>query len=267
MPFKHTNTDCLPLVIDNEYEIENEDLLAEYVAMIILGHFSHVKRIIKALATQPLEHLNDEIDQAIEKLKSEGKEDKQIEKRDGWIFQMISWLALFSEYKDATFYCQQPHDAPAQHGLDGVAITLDDESKIKNIIITEDKCTTNPRVVIPKVWSEFEEFEKGLHNNKLVSRVSALIETLDNGDILETNRNDIYNNNLRKYRLGINRNDSHQEVPRKRIKLFKGYDGCVKGEDPHRRYGATLYQPEIRLWMDDFCNKIIIYLNGKKKLD
>lgn len=261
MPFRLSETMCLPLVIDNEYEIENEDLLAEYVGIIVLGHFSHVKRIISGLSTTGFFNINNEIELAVKKLDDKNKSDKEIQKRDGWIFQIISWLALFSEYKNTNFYCQQPHDAMAQHGLDGLAIILGDKFKIESIIITEDKCTINHRVVVPAVWKEFTEFENGLHNNKLVSRISALIENIDNGEVLEANKNDIYDKDLRKYRLGINRNNTYQEVPKKRENLFKGYDDCVKEDNPHRRYGATFYQDDIRNWMNNFCNKIISYLN------
>ena len=50
MPFIYNDCDCLPLVIDNEFEINNEDKLAEYIGMIVLGHYAHVKRIINTLA-------------------------------------------------------------------------------------------------------------------------------------------------------------------------------------------------------------------------
>lgn len=267
MPFNLIDNDCLPLVFDKEFEINNEELLAEYVGKIILGHYSHVKRIIRTLSTLPLVNQSTDIDLAIQKLDRTGKNDKDIEKRDGWVFQIISWLALFHEYKDTVFYCQQPHDAPAQHGLDGIAIILDENSKIQSIIITEDKCTINHRVIVPEVWKEFEKFEKGIFNNKLVSRISALIENLNDGQILEANNNEIYESALRKYRLGINRNDTYDEVPKKRKKLFKGYDTCVTGDSPHRRYGATLYQENIREWMEQFCVKTIIYLKSQMVTD
>lgn len=263
MPFSYKNCDCSPLVFDREFDIHDEDLLAEYVGRIVLGHFSHIKRIINSLSTVFPNIADNDIDLAINRLQSIGKKDKDIEKRDGWVFQMISWLALFKENVGKKFYCQQPHDAPAQHGLDGVALTLSSKSEIECITITEDKCTENHRVVIPQIWLEFKEFENGDHNNKLVSRLSALIEHLDEGDVLAANQNDIYRNEFRKYRVGINRNDSYETEP-KRKKLFKGYDGCVLGDDPHRRFASTLHKNDIRDWMESFCVKVIEYLEAQK---
>ena len=263
MPFQYNECNCAPLVIDNEYDINNEDLLAEYVGRVVLGHFAHIKRIIRVLSTTAPTVENTDIELAQVRLATPGKSDKQIEKRDGWVFQIISWLALFSAHSDKRFFCQQPHDAPAQHGLDGVAIILNDSFQIDAIIITEDKCTENHRVVLPDVWEEFKQFEAGDHNNKLVSRISALIETLNDGDVLAANQNNIYLKELRMYRVGINRNDTYQ-ADDKRKKLFKGYDVCVTGETPHRRFAASLYKDDIRAWMDQFCQKVIGYLETQK---
>jgi hypothetical protein len=258
MLFNFNKCDCSPLVIDNEFEVNNEDLLAEYVGKIVLGHYAHVKRIIKALSTTNLAIHDSDIQSAIDRLKGTSSD-----KRDGWIFQIISWLALFSENNGKKFYCQQPHDAPAQHGLDGIAILLNDSSTIDSIIITEDKCTGSHRVLIPKVWEEFKQFERGDHDNKLVSRISALIEHLDDGSVLEVNRNNIYLKDIRQYRVGINRNDTYQ-TEQKRKDLFKGYDECVKDTISHRRYASTLHKEDIRAWMEQFSQKVIKYLESQK---
>lgn len=263
MPFSYINCDCSPLVVDNEYEIINEDLLAQYVGKIVLGHHSHVKRIIQTLSTKsPLASTID-IDLAIAAIAKGTKTLKEIEKRDGWIFQIISWLALLNANKQDNFYCQPPHDAPAQHGLDGVAVVLTDKLEIQNIIITEDKCTENHRTIIPTIWHEFEEFENGLHNNKLVSRVSAMLENLDNGKILESNQNMIYSKDRWVYRVGINRNNTYQPI-KGRKGLFKGYDGCVKGNSPHRRYASTILKDDIRSWMEQFSQKVVKFLEDQK---
>jgi nitrogen fixation/metabolism regulation signal transduction histidine kinase len=97
LPFSFNKCNCLPLVIDNEFHVNNEALLAEYVGRIVLGHFAHIKRIIKTLSTTIPIANNSDIQAAIDRLKKDGKSSVDIEKRDGWVFQIISWLALFSE--------------------------------------------------------------------------------------------------------------------------------------------------------------------------
>lgn len=263
MPFNYNDCDCLPLVIDNEFYINDEVKLAEYVGRIVLGHYVHVKKVINRLSSSPpFADIND-IELAIIKLKRDGKTDKDIEKRDGWVFQMISWLSLFNKNTGKSFYCQQPHDAPAQHGLDGLGLLLNDKLEIDAITITEDKCTENHRVIIPKIWMEFEEFEKGKYNSKLVSRISAMIENIDGGRVLDANNNNIYKKQLWQYRVAINRNDIYQPASGRKG-LFKGYDVCVTGTNPHRRFASTLYQKDIRAWMEQFSQKVINYLETQK---
>ncbi len=266
MPFIYSKCDCTPLVIDNEFDISDEDLVAGYVGRIVLGQYAHVKRIINTLSTIKPSIDNSDFDFAISRLKKEGKSENGIEKRDGWIFQIISWLSLLVENKGKNFYCQQPHDAPAQHGLDGVAVILNADLILESIVITEDKCTVKHRTVIPEIWKEFEKFELGIHNNQLISRISAMLENLDEGNVLEINKNDIYKKDLWAYRVGINRNDTYQEN-NKRKKLFKGYDDCVIGVKPHRRYASTIHREDIRVWMQKFCEKVIQFLQDEKKAD
>ena len=264
MPFKYKDCDCTPLVFDREFDIDNEDLLAQYVGTIVLGHYAHIKRIINSLSAIEPKIADNEINLAINHLKSLGKSSNEIEKRDGWVFQIISWLVLLNENKGSRFYCQPPHDAPAQQGIDGLGLKLDENLKLERIIITEDKCTENQRIVIKQqVWPEFKNYEKGLFNNKIVNRVSAMIENLHNGDILEANKNDIYSMDKWIYRVGINRTDTYETV-KKREKLFKGYADNVIGNDPHRRYAATINKADIRTWMEELSVKIITHLESTK---
>jgi hypothetical protein len=261
MPFAFKDCDCSPLVIDNEFSVENEDLLAEYVGKVVLGHYAHVKKIINRLSPKTPDIPNEVIEIAIKKLNNPS----DIEKRDGWVFQIISWLVLVIQKNDETYYCQQPHDAPAQHGIDGIGIILNSEQKIKTIIITEDKCTTNQRTRIPEIWSEFDEFEKGIHDNKIVNRLSPLLEHIDDGAVLEAIQNDLYSKDLRKYRVGINRDDKYEEL-KKRKKLFKGYDQCITDTDATRRTAATIHKVDIRYWMEKFTQKVVNYLETQKSI-
>lgn len=41
--------DCSPLVIDNSYHVVEEDVLAEWVAQLLLGNSLHIARVIECL--------------------------------------------------------------------------------------------------------------------------------------------------------------------------------------------------------------------------
>lgn len=259
MPFRLIDTDHSPLVIDNEYEITDKDLLAKYVGEILLGHHMHINRIINSLTTIFPTHPNDSIDHVINKIKS-----TSIEKRDGWLFQMMSWVVLADRSAGKIFFSNYPHFAPAQHGIDGLAIILTEDNNLQNIIITEDKCTTSPRgKITQQVFPEFEAFENGEKNNALISIISNLIGHIDAGAVLENVQNDIFSNKYRVYRIGITRDVNHNDE-NGRKSLFKNYDNTIKGDTSERRSGATIYLDDLRVWMQDFSDQVIIFLESKK---
>lgn len=259
MLFNLIDTDCSPLLVDYEYEVVDKDLLATYVGEMVLGHHHHINRIINTLSTVFPIHPNDSIDQVINKITL-----ATAEKRDGWLFQMISWIVLAQRSAGEKFFSNYPHFAPAQHGIDGLAVVLNHDNSLRSIVITEDKCTTVPRgKITQQVFPEFEEFEKGSKNNALVSIVSSLIGQLDAGSILENVQNDIFNNNYRLYRVGITREVRHNDNDG-RMELFKNYDDYISGNTCDRRSGATIYLDDMRNWMQDFSDKVISYLQSKK---
>jgi hypothetical protein len=263
MPLRFNKCDCSPLVIDNEIVVTDEEKLSEYIGFIILGYYRHVLNIINSKGTTTPKLDNDAIDLAIAKLKKKAGLDT--DKRDGWIFQMISWIALRQENNGKDFYCQQPHEAPAQHGIDGLAVVLDTSKVIKNIIITEDKCTEHPRgLITQKIWPEFTNYEQGNYNHKLVSKVSSILTNMDDHpNLLKSIYDDPYNKSIRIYRVGITRDIRYKDTDGRR-KLFKDYDQCVEGPTCERRSGSTLYNEDIRKWMEKLSRKIVKYLQSKK---
>lgn len=259
MPFKFNEIDGSPSFIDYEYEVVNKDLLAGYVGEMLLGHHLHILRIIKSLsATFPI-HKNESIDQIIQKIITADPS-----KRDGWLFQMVSWIVLAKSKTGELFFSNYPHFAPAQHGIDGLAITINSDDTIKNIIITEDKCTVHPRnKITSQVFPEFLEFENGAKDNALVGIISSLIGGLNAGEILEKVQNDIFEKRYRLYRIGITREESHNSLTGRK-KLFLNYKKYVDGPTSVRRSAASIHIEDMRDWMKDFAEQVVAYLESKK---
>ncbi|MBB2151440.1 hypothetical protein [Pedobacter gandavensis] len=185
-------------------------------------------------------------------------------KRDGWVYQMINWVAINQEHIGRKFFVQLPHDAPAQHGIDGIAVLLKDDNNLEQVIISEDKYTENARETVRlQVWPDFAKFEEGTHNIQLVSRITYMLHHLDPSQLLTSINADIYRPEIRKYRVAITpKNNTNNQVWRP--KLFKDYDKMVKGTDVVRRNSLTFYQSDIRQWMDNFCPKVATYLKTLK---
>lgn len=262
MSFKIINVEEAPLFFDYEYEILDKSELAKYVGEIVLGNHFHVSKIINSLSTKHPISRNDTLKNAIDMIKT-----ASVEKRDGWLFQMISWIVLAFRHKGQKFYANAPHFAPAQHGIDGLAVILNDDNSLKSIIITEDKCTEYPRnLITQQVYPEFKSFEEGKKDNALVSILAVLIGNLETGKIYEQVQNNIYSTDYRIYRIGITREKAHNSQSGRKS-LFKDYETTIEGDDHNRRTGSTIYLENMREWMQDFSDLVIKYLESKKSID
>lgn len=262
MPFIHTRTDHTPLCFETEMIINDLGKLAEQVGFLLLGKHSHVASILAAKHRKPTASTNVMINRAQRQVSATTKEDQY--RRDGWLFQMMTWISIRQEQSGIEIISQAPHDNPAQHGIDGLAIILTNDKRIKTMIIAEDKYTENPRDTIRlQVWPEFELFEKGEFDSQLVSRTSVLLAGLTFDELDVIINEDIYKPSKRTYRAGITPLAANNS-PKKRKKLFKGYDGCVTGTDHLRRQALTFSQPDIRKWMDDFAGEIHNFLETQR---
>lgn len=262
MPIKLIEFNESPLVLGFKIEVTNKELLAKYVSTLLLGYQNHIEKIIQSQDNNKPIIPDRNIDRLIQKI------DIDIEKtkRDGWLFQMISWISIQIAFKEKKLYSQIPHDAPAQHGIDGILVILNDQGKLESIIITEDKATENPRNVIQQqVFPEFKEFELGEHDNKLVNRVTGFLKQISSNELMEEIQNDIYRLDLRKYRIGIT-HDSNYSASDGYRRLFKDYDSAVTDQHNIRRTAATFFDSNIRNWMEDFSKLIIIELEKSKNV-
>lgn len=88
-PLVITPMDCLPLVMDNSYSVVETDLLANWVAQLLLGNSLHLARVIEGLDSQAISMKNKTIDGVIKKL-----EEADVYKRDGWLFRKFTVKAV-----------------------------------------------------------------------------------------------------------------------------------------------------------------------------
>jgi hypothetical protein len=146
----------------------------------------------------------------------------------------------------------------------GLAIVLNSSGYLESIIITEDKCTDQPRnLITQQVFKEFNDLENGKKDNALMSIIAMLIGQLDSGKILEKAQNNIFDTKYRVYRIGITREAKHNDRKGRKL-LFKDYENNVSGENHLRRSAATIHLDQLRDWMDDFSILVIDYLTTKK---
>lgn len=257
--------DCSPLVIDNGYVVADQMHLSQWVALLLLGNSLHISRVIEGLDSRAVNMKNKAIDSVIHRLNTCG-----VYKRDGWLFQMISWIALninlHNLHGNEKVFMNAPHTAPAQHGIDGFSLILDDKKQIKFIVLCEDKCSEGARDIITgQIFPEFVEFEEGKYDNRVLAEVSSIIRGEDGGVLLQSIQDDIVNNKYWMYRIGITRQDEHDNKEG-REKLFKDYDKKVAG-GVNRRDAASVNLNDLRAWMESFSQMVIAELESKKSKD
>lgn len=257
MPLNHTDANHNDLCYGWSWDIHDEDMLAEYVAHIALAQDDHIAKIIddfresKPTAVRGLKR------SAIKKLTLGAEENPS--RRDGWIFQMISWIAAKQKFPKAI--TKFPHIGLAETGFDGMQIELSkDKTKITSVVIFEDKATTNPRKMIREsVWSWMESIERRERDDQVAAGISVMIRTQaeqdPNFNISEAINDALGSDNPLRYRVSVMFekaiNSSHQ-----RARWFKGYDEKAPG-DINRRQANSMHCPELRNWMNIFACRVI----------
>lgn len=267
VPLKMVVMDCTPLVVDYGYEVTDKDLLAGWIAELCLGNFLHLREVIEQLNPDIPISEDEAIEAVIELLNVPSDNKTLVERRDGWLFQMMSWIALnldlHHKFKPEQFEMAPPHTKPGQHGLDGIAVVMDDNMNIDRIIITEDKCSTGPENIIKnQIFPEFDSFEERKQDNRIKTGVTSLIIPIGGRQVASKLKNDIARLDYRRYRIGITRKEEH-ESQEGRKKLYTGYDSHVKG-NVERRMAASVFLPDLRDWMSDLSNKVVKVLNSRK---
>jgi len=234
--------------------IEDEDVLADMIARVAIGQSRTVERILHATDASLVEYPTGGFVGARSLLAVEEGQDSY--HRDGWVFQVISWIAAHSQDDDALI--RAPQMIKADKGLDGLIVEFNDDG-VAQAIICEEKATENARQKVQSaVWPEFMDFETGARDNELVASVTALLA--QSGD-LDPDRAvaDILWQDTRAYRVAVTVDGTHRDdVGRK--SLFKGYEVAVSG-DVTRRRAETLFLDDMRSWVDLLAMKAVAIID------
>lgn len=246
------------LVHGYTWEVTDEQLLAELIARVALGQARHVSKILLNIGTT-LPVPVDEAWAAAAKMLTVpvGTEPWH---RDGWMFQVMSWLSARKAGSNSLI--NTPQMIFALKGFDGIQLDFDPAGAISAVVIFEDKATDNPRETIrDQVWPEFEAYESGRDANVLVAEVTGLLEKRQGIDVDDVVRGVIWKD-ARHFRVSITVGDSHA-TDAGRGRLFKDYDTKIHG-DVKRRRGETFYVDDLRAWMDSLARKGLAHIAAMK---
>ncbi|MBV7553083.1 hypothetical protein KW841_12085 [Pseudomonas sp. PDM28] len=235
------------------WTITDENLLAEQIARVALGQSRHVQKIIAGTNVGTPASRASAAQGAIGLLTVPSGEDPW--HRDGWIFQVISWIA--AQKADPGALIRPPQMIHALKGFDGLRLELND-GEVVAATIFEDKATDDARKTVRDlVWPEFKLLDQGDRENVLVAEVVALLETNREVDPDLAIENIIWKN-VRHYRVSITVGKYHS-TSTGRVKVFKGYDKVIEGK-VSKRGGEIFYVEHLRPWMSSLAEKSIAHI-------
>ena len=233
-----------------DWSIDDDDKLAELVAYIALGQYRHVLRILDETDCGMIPLAQSGLMGARELLTvPTGKEPFH---RDGWLFQVIAWIA--AHLQDQTSLIAPPDMQHADKGFDGLHVHIDEKTQtVRSVVICEEKATEHPRETIRrKVWKEFALLETGKRDHLLTARVSTLLETRPDLDADQAVQQ-IFWKKTRAFRVAITIDDCHNNAAGRK-QLFKDYEKVVDGKVSRRR-AETLHLDDLRRWMKHIARK------------
>jgi hypothetical protein len=239
------------------WDVENIDILAERVARVAMGQYRHVAKILEGLASEAPRTSQDHAADAKVKMQLAANGDPW--QRDGWIFQVISWLAAVQD-QGKNSVTEAPHIFKAHKGFDGIQLELaGDGQAISAVVIFEDKATQNPRSTIhEEVWPEIESLEAGKRVGELTSEATGLLAAHQSkfpGIDIDRAIDSIIWQEVRRYRVSITTSNTHL-ADGDRERLFGGFDEKAAGK-PDRRRAETMHFDDLRKWMDEFVVLIL----------
>ncbi|ODS68320.1 MAG: hypothetical protein ABS38_06910 [Acidovorax sp. SCN 68-22] len=237
------------------WSVEDVDALAEQIARVAVGQAEHVANILAEVGLAEMPTTVEAIKGAVELLTAVGDPYH----RDGWMFQVMSWIAANQQAIGGLI--RAPHMIHADKGFDGIQIELEDGSgEVSGVVIFEDKATENPRNTIRElVWPDFRDLEAGKRQNVLVAEVTTLLKAAPHPNPSAAVQKIIWAD-ARRYRVSVTIENGHAEE-RGRQRLFADYDEVAPG-DRSRRRGETLLVPNLRNWMAALADLAISKARG-----
>lgn len=244
-----------PLCYGYRWHVVDETALAKAVGWVLVGQYVHAEAIIRGQPTTAPFVVATAKQQVIQRLETTAS-DALIAHRDGWIFQQISWIAAILDTAEPVV-ASAPHSRPAEKGFDIVLVPLADATTAKlELIIGEDKATTNPRATIRDgVWPEIAKLEAGKRDAEVQATLTSLIagSGLTNKDALSTAA---FWQRKKRYRVCVTIPDGSDNAAARRA-LFAGYDVHAPGPTPERRKAETFALTDLRAWMNAFSLKVV----------
>lgn len=241
------------------------------IAIVAMGQATQASHILKELIPAEPAYSFDEL-RAEAKIKltvqdTTGKPRTGYPKwqRDGFVFEVISWIAAKITYGDQALL-KPPHVSATSQGLDGLMLQLNEKKdSVENSTVFEDKCTDDPRgTFLAKVVPGFLDRHQNLRSAEIIDAAGGLLRIAGLADKDAARQSAAVTEIAkRKYRAAFSlppNFDTHAA----RQSLFADYDR-IKNITAEQRIGASFITPtDMRDWIAELADKAIEYLDNLK---
>ena len=264
MPISNSTVDVSDHCVGDRWEINDEDELANLVALVTKAQAIHAQNILAGIESDPIEF--DEIQKqqikqaAIDALtvpKDEhGEEIRSTAKwhRDGILFEAISWIVARKQYPEAII--RDPHISPTTQGLDGLMIELSpDMEEVLSTIIFEDKCVEDPAYTF-KYDTLPALLRFHIDSRKVLESVSTILQTVLPAAKRPSMAAKAISSTIRGYRASFPISPSMDDAAG-RTNIFNRYDEITGLAKERRIGGMFLATEDIRGWFQQFAVKVI----------
>ena len=245
----------------------NDDELAALLATIAMGQVAQASYILQELVPAAPAYSSEQLRQeakirlTVEEPASNPRRGYPKIQRDGFVFEVISWIAA-KLYYGSNALLKDPHVSATSQGLDGLMLKLKNGAQeIESSTVFEDKCTNHPRnVFLSGVIPAFQDRHRNLRSAEIVSSAEALLRSagLHLQDVARLSAA-VTDKSKRKYRAAFALPTGYDTLE-ERKKLFANFDR-IEGVNAEQRIGASFITPaDMRPWIGGLADRAIEYL-------
>ncbi|WP_417827207.1 hypothetical protein [Thalassospira sp.] len=260
--------DCKPCPVNNDsigerWQVVDEDNLAKLVAVISMGQAKQVSYILETLGEAVPAFTNEDlcaeakIKLTVEEPAGNPRGGYPRWQRDGYIFEIISWIAAKIAYGNDVLI-KSPHVSATSQGLDGLMLELtEDRRKIYRATLLEDKCTNDPKATFDnKVVPAFIARQSNKRSAEIIDAAATLLSGagLEDHEAAQASA-DVTDKSIRSFRAAFSLPESFDNQP-SRSDLFSTFKKVDCASAPNRVGATFITSIEMRDWFDQFAEKV-----------
>ena len=235
--------------------LENEDLLASLVALVLIGRDRQALQVLQGTLAVPQPAPTSAQQKANWQSRLLVTNETLIEHRDGLLFEIICWIvAELTAAPDEVV--SEPHLSSTRQGLDTIKVSFDAQQRVlKRATVHEQKCTVAARKTFrSQVLPAFQKWMSGVRDSELLQAAIGLLQRFSlTNDEYQHAYDRLLNDRPLSFRAALTVMPPPFDAG-KCVKLFKSYSTITPLIED--RIGDTLPLADIRAWFEGFAQKV-----------